>query len=127
MIGIVIAMASLTVAVVGALLTLSLKLSGAQGDAKDLAVKLATSDEQLKASAALVASLTSDLKTANARVEAIDAENQKLRAAMPVAGSFDRLLSEAAGAAHGAGAVAVPDGAPAAAPGVDDLLDPAKS
>jgi hypothetical protein len=129
MIGIVIAMASLTIAVAGALLTLSLKLGSAKDDARTQAVIATGLTEQNKAKDAQIATLATDLKTANARVEALDAENQKLRASMPVAGSFDRMLQEArSGVADGGASVrVVPDQSANAKSGSDELLDPAKA
>ncbi len=121
--------AGLTVGVAAIILVLSLKLSSAKDDARTQAVIATGLTEQAKAKDATIAMLTSELKTANARVEAIDAENQKLRASQPVAGSFDRLLQEArSGVADGGASPAVvPDHAAPAKDGPDALLDPAKS
>lgn len=110
-------------------LYLALKLSSAKDDSQRYSTQLVAAQKDGDAKSLVITSLTTDLKTANARVEALDAENQKLRAAMPVDGSYQRLLSSAAAQATsgGAGGAVVPDGKPAAPSGIDELLDPAKA
>jgi len=121
--------AGVTVVTVGAVFMATWWMRDAKDAAARYAAQNATLAEQAKASAAIISTLTNDLKTANARVEALDAENQKLRAAQPVAGSFDRLLSSAASStANGSASTGgVPDHKAAIPSGDDDLLDPAKA
>jgi len=121
--------AGVTIVAVGAVFMATWWMRDAKDAAARCAAQNATLAEQAKASAATISTLTNDLKTANARVEALDAENQKLRAAQPVAGSFDRLLSSAASStANGSASTGgVSDHKAAIPSGADDLLDPAKA
>lgn len=121
--------AGVTVVTVGAVFMATWWMRDAKDAAARYAAQNATLAEQAKASTATISTLTADLKTANARVEALDAENQKLRAAQPVAGSFDRLLQDAApkAANGGPGGGVVSDGPGADKSGPDALLDPDKA
>lgn len=124
--------AGLTIGVAVIVLVISLKLSTSNGERESARVQVATLTADNKAKDAAIAALTGNLKTANSRVEALDAENRKLRAAQPVGGSFDRLFppEATAGADSGGGQDAVPgskNGSAATAPdptGPDGLLKP---
>jgi hypothetical protein len=94
--------AGVTIVIVVALLVLSLKLSTAKDDNRDLAVRNAKLEAQGTIDAASIKKLTEDLAREQGVSNGIEDIATK---PVPVDGAFDRLLSEAArvpGAAAGA-------------------------
>jgi Tfp pilus assembly protein PilO len=121
--------AIVTLTVVAALLTLSLKLSSALSRAGTLEAENATLKETDKAKDLVIAQLTAAQKQSQEALDALDAEYQKLSASAPVDGAYQRLLSQwsadRAAARGGAGPVQAEPAA--SAPGPDGLLDPFKA
>jgi hypothetical protein len=129
MIGIVIAMATLTVFVVGVVVTLSFKLSTSRGETGDARVHEEALSGQLAIANAAIETERSRGDSEKRRADALDdlIARHAAEAAGPVDGAFKRLLADWAkpsDPASGSSADAVSKGTAAATPGPDDLLKP---